>query len=76
VDIYYADGTKLYGQKVNFDGGTHDWQFREARIETTKPARSANVYIMLRGATGTAWFDDVLLAEGSLSASHSTPKSK
>jgi len=63
VDIYYADGTKLYGQKLLFDHGTHDWQFREMRIPTTKPARSVSVYMMLRGATGTAWFDDVVLAE-------------
>ncbi|MBI5686323.1 MAG: hypothetical protein HZC54_14715 [Verrucomicrobia bacterium] len=63
VDIYYADGTKLYGQKLLFDYGTHDWQFREMRIPTTKPARSVSVYTMLRGATGTAWFDDLMLAE-------------
>lgn len=63
VDIYYADGTKLYGQKLLFDHGTHDWQFREMRIQTTKPARSVSVYTMLRGATGVAWFDDVMLAE-------------
>jgi hypothetical protein len=65
VDIYYADGTKLYGQKVLFDHGTHDWQFREMRIQTTKPVRSVSVYTMLRGVTGTAWFDDVMLAEDS-----------
>jgi NPCBM-associated, NEW3 domain of alpha-galactosidase len=63
VDIYYADGTKLYGQKIPFDHGTHDWQFREMRIPTAKPAQTANVYIMLRGAAGTAWFDDVVVAE-------------
>ena len=65
VDIYYADGTKLYGQKVPFDHGRDGWQFREVRIETTKPARSVSVYTMLRGATGVAWFDDVVLAEDS-----------
>ena len=63
VDVYYSDGTKLYGQKIRFDHGTHDWQFRELRIETTKPVRGVSVYMMLRGATGTAWFDDVVLAE-------------
>ena len=63
VDVYYTDGTKLYGQKVLFDHGTHDWQFREMRIQTTKPARSVSVYTMLRGATGVAWFDDVVLGE-------------
>jgi hypothetical protein len=63
VDIYYADGTKLYGQKVIFNHGTHDWQFGEARIETTRPICSVSVYAMLRGATGTSWFDDIFLAE-------------
>ncbi|MCX6899868.1 MAG: hypothetical protein NT105_14355 [Verrucomicrobia bacterium] len=63
VDIYYADGTKLYGQKILFDHGTHDWQFREMRIPTTKPVHNASVYTMLRGATGVAWFDDLMLAE-------------
>jgi hypothetical protein len=63
VDFYYVDGSKLYGQKVVFDGGTHDWQLRETRIQTTKPIRSASFYVMLQGAVGTAWFDDVLLAE-------------
>ena len=67
VDIYYADGTKLYGQKILFDHGTHDWQFREMRIPTTKPVRTASVYLMFRGVTGVAWFDDVVLAEDAAS---------
>ncbi len=63
VDIYYTDDTKLYGQKVFFDNGNHDWEFREIRIETTKPIRSVNLHPMLDGVTGTAWFDDIMLAE-------------
>jgi hypothetical protein len=63
VDIYYADGTKLYGQIVPFNTGTHDWQFGETLIETTKPIATVTVHTMLRGNTGTAWFDDVFLAE-------------
>ncbi|MCX6908483.1 MAG: hypothetical protein NTY01_10620 [Verrucomicrobia bacterium] len=38
VDVYYTDGTKLYGQKVLFDHGTHDWQFREVRIGSVSAA--------------------------------------
>jgi len=34
------------------------------------------VYLMLRGTTGAAWFDDVFLAEDSSPAGHSIPKSK
>ncbi len=63
VDIYYTDGTKLYGQTVPFEPGTHDWQFGQTSIETTKPVAAVSVYAMLRGATGTVWFDDLLLAE-------------
>lgn len=63
VDVYYTDGTKLYGQKVPFTSGTHDWQFGENRIATTRPVRTVTVYTMLRGSTGTAWFDDLFLAE-------------
>lgn len=76
VDIYYVDGTKLYGQKVIFDGGTHDWQLRETRIETSKPARNASFYAMLQGAAGTAWFDDALLAEDLAPPGNRTPTAK
>ncbi len=63
VDIYYTDGTALYGQTVNFNPGTHDWEIAEQVIEPQKPVRNVNVYLLLRGKSGTAWFDDVAVAE-------------
>ncbi len=63
VDIYYVDGTPLYGQTVNFKPGTHDWEIAERMIEPKKPIRNVNVYLLLRGKTGTAWFDGVAVAE-------------
>ncbi|MBT4816786.1 MAG: hypothetical protein HON70_13860 [Lentisphaerae bacterium] len=63
IDIYYTDGTKLYGQTCIFDTGTTGWQIGEKIIEPTKPIRSVSVNLLLRGKSGTAWFDDVAVME-------------
>jgi len=63
VDIYYTDGTPLYGRTYNFATGTTDWQVGELIIEPEKPIRNVNVYLLLRGKSGTAWFDDIAVME-------------
>jgi hypothetical protein len=64
LDVYYTDGTPLWGQVIAFDTGTHDWQFRERFIVPAKPIKSINVYVLLRNThTGTAWFDDLRVSE-------------
>lgn len=63
VDIYYQDGTKLYGTTYDFKPGTTDWQLGELYIEPAKPIRSLTVNLLLRGKSGKAWFDDVALME-------------
>jgi hypothetical protein len=63
IDIYYTDGTPLYGQTYDFETGTTDWQVAEKIIEPEKPIRNVNVYLLLRGKSGTAWFDDVAVME-------------
>jgi hypothetical protein len=64
IDITYADGTKLFGQTLNFDAGTHDWQYRERSFQAIKPISSLRVYCLLRNTnTGTAWFDGISVAE-------------
>ena len=63
IDIYYMDGTTLYGQTCVFDTGTTGWQVGERIIEPTKPIRSVSVNLLLRGKSGTAWFDDVAVME-------------
>ncbi|NCO42780.1 MAG: hypothetical protein COZ06_18445 [Armatimonadetes bacterium CG_4_10_14_3_um_filter_66_18] len=63
VDLYYTDGTPLYGQTFDFETGTTDWQLGELCIEPTKPIRNVNLYLLLRGKSGTAWFDDVAVME-------------
>lgn len=59
VDITYQDGSNLWGQVATFPTGTHDWHFSRFVIEPAKPVKSANVHILLRGHTGTAWFRKV-----------------
>lgn len=63
VDIYYTDGTPLYGRTFSFGRGTHDWEVGELVIEPEKPIRNVNVYLLLRRKSGTAWFDDVAVME-------------
>ena len=63
VDIYYTDGTPLYGQTIDWQTGTTGWQHGEMTIKPAKPIRNVNVYLLLRGHSGTAWFDDVFVAE-------------
>lgn len=63
VDIYYTDGTKLYGTTHNFKTGTTGWQLGELYIEPAKPIASLTVNLLLRGRSGKAWFDDLALME-------------
>ncbi len=63
VDIYYTDGTPLYGQTYDFETGTTDWQLGEKYLEPAKPIRNVNVYLLLRGRSGTVWFDDAVVIE-------------
>lgn len=63
VDIYYTDGTPLYGQTIDWQTGTTDWQYGELKIDPAKPIRHVNVYLLLRAHSGTAWFDDLFVTE-------------
>lgn len=63
IDIYYTDGTPLYGTTFDFKTGDSDWQVGELYIRPEKPIRNVNVYLLLRGKTGTARFDDIALME-------------
>lgn len=63
VDLYYTDGTPRYGIIYPFQTGTTDWQLGELYIEPAKPIRNVNVYLLLRGKSGQATFDDVAVME-------------
>jgi hypothetical protein len=66
VDIYYTDGTPLYGRTIDWQTGTTGWQYGEMTIEPAKPIRNVNVCLLLRGHAGTTWFDDLFVAEDPL----------
>lgn len=64
MDISFADGSNFYAYTIQFDTGSHDWQFREDFFLPAKPIRSISFYCMLRGDhIGTAWFDDLQVRE-------------
>ena len=63
VDIYYTDGTPLYGNTFGWQTETTGWQYGEMVIEPAKPIRNVNVYCLFRGHAGTARFDDLFVAE-------------
>lgn len=59
LDVHYDDGTPLWGQIASFEPGTHDWAFSEYRFTPAKPVREIEVFVFLRKASGTVWFDDL-----------------
>lgn len=64
VDLWYTNGTPLYGQTLNFAVGTHDWQYLERLIVTTQPVRELACYLLFRNDhTGQVWFDDLTVTE-------------
>jgi hypothetical protein len=63
VDLWYQDGTPLWGQIASFSTGTHGWERRELWIYPEKPVRSLTVHCLFRGHAGRVWFDDVSVVE-------------
>jgi hypothetical protein len=63
VDLHYMAGGALYGQVATFDPTAAGWQFSEKIISVNQPVKDATVYLLYRHPSGSAWFDDVLLAE-------------
>jgi hypothetical protein len=62
MDCWYEDGTNLWGQRKDFDRGTHGWQHIEYVFDVAKPVTRIQYFILLRRCTGKAWFDDVSLS--------------
>ncbi|KDN91192.1 hypothetical protein EF87_20220 [Bacillus amyloliquefaciens] len=64
--VTYADGTTgVYTAK--FPQGTQEWNRAAAVIPKTKPINKIEISILFqKSATGTAWFDDIRLIEGSI----------
>lgn len=61
ADVRCADGSSIYMQVATFSGGTHDWEYAETIVEPQAPVTTVALYVFLRRATGTVWFDDIFL---------------
>ena len=59
IDVYYMDGTRLYGQTFDFMTGTHGWQQGFVYLVPPKPIKTLDVYAMFTHAAGNASFDDM-----------------
>ena len=59
VDVFYEDGTNLWGQRATFQPGSHDWERAEVVVVPEKPVRRMLVHALFRRSTGTVWFDDI-----------------
>ncbi|MEN2447407.1 RHS repeat-associated core domain-containing protein, partial [Bacillus sp. JR_15] len=66
ASVTYTDGTTgTFNAK--FPTGTQEWNRAAVVIPKTKPLKKVDVQIVFqKSATGTAWFDDIRLVEGSL----------
>jgi len=62
VDITYSDGTNEWGFILRFNPLDRAWQRRHALLNRNRPIAQLNVYCMLRGHKGRAYFDDVVVA--------------
>jgi len=66
LDILYDDGTPLWGQRSDWRGGTHDWEYNASMCHPKKPVKEIKAYVFVRNLTGTVWFDDIKVHRGGL----------
>jgi len=63
MDIVYNDGSRLYGQCLQFTPGTHDWEKLEKTFTFPKPVKNISFYVFLRYNSGKASFRGIYLNE-------------
>ena len=63
--VYYTDGSTADFGPATFPEGTQDWNRANMKITKSKPITKIDVSFFFQGS-GTAWFDDIRLLEGSV----------
>jgi hypothetical protein len=64
LDIYDTNDNWLYQKVLQFNTGTHDWQFQEGHVIPNAPIGKIHFHCLLRQThNGTAWFDDLSVRE-------------
>lgn len=67
IDFHMADGTKRYGQVTPLAQGSTDWTLYTNYFRFDVPVSYMSVYMLIqKDGMGTAWFDDVFIAEDPL----------
>ena len=61
LDIRYADGELIYGQRAAWNQGTHDWEEVKGVFVPSRPVASIDCFAFLRKGSGKAEFRDVYL---------------
>ncbi len=61
LDIFYEDGTPLWGQKVRFELSGDEWQKDQNIIWPEKPIRKIEFFVLFRDFSGDVEFDDIFL---------------
>ena len=62
VRILRLAGTNEWGWALPFATESHKWQRRRGLIVSSKPIHSLVLYCILRNKSGTAYFDDLVVA--------------
>ncbi len=63
MDVFFTDGTKVWGRIAPFKPGTHDWEKAEFKFIPEKTVKSVKLYVLFRKMTGEASFRNITLSE-------------
>ncbi|MBR0190957.1 MAG: DUF4091 domain-containing protein [Thermoguttaceae bacterium] len=63
LDVFYEDGTPLWGVKAQFDPETLGWQTAEAMLWPEKPIKKLQFFVLFRDYIGKVTFDDFYLVQ-------------
>ena len=61
LDMWYDDGTPVWGVRAEWTQGTHDWERTAGAFVPAKPIKKIQMFAFLRHGTGTAEFKDLAL---------------
>ena len=61
LDMWYDDGTPVWGVRAEWTQGTHDWERTAGAFVPAKPIKKIQMFAFLRRGTGTAEFKDLAL---------------
>ena len=61
LDIWYDDGTPVWGERVDWTQGTHDWETIKGAFVPEKPVKKIEMHVFLRCGKGDVEFKDLAL---------------